>query len=114
MIAERLRFDHEDRNKHYYQKVGGYSFGERQLEIATETGVEKILIWEVDNERVLEFNITQYKKDSVATGTFQGDQNYCVPVSEAVHFWDREECQILSANGDPRTIERIHQYKQFS
>lgn len=45
---------------HFYRRGGGYAISTKVLEAAEEEGVNRVLIWESDQQRTYEFALSRY------------------------------------------------------
>lgn len=97
IVVQRHRHPYEGGKQHYFRKLGGYSFPQRDIDRMFDAGVQTIIIQELDNERVLEFDIQQYLNGE-AGGVVGGDEQIGVPTDDAKHSWTAEETVILTAN----------------
>lgn len=94
IVCHHNRWPDDDGSQEFYRKLGGYSFNECDLEAIQQSGASLIAIQEVDNSRVLEFDISQYLNGE--DGGFVNDrQKLGVPVDEALHEWTMDEATIM-------------------
>lgn len=95
VVSQRHRYEYEGGKQDYFRKHSGYNYGDNALDVMEEMGATRIAVHEVDNNRILEFDVTQFRDSDIKTGEYEiGGQNYCVPVDDALHSWDRKACQI--------------------
>lgn len=97
MIAQERRWPDENGKQNYYRKLGGYSYDIPALEFLKKAGVERIVIQEVDNDRVLEFDLEQFLRGQDG-GDVDGIQQLGVPNDQAIHTWSADEATIISAS----------------
>ena len=97
MVAQETRWPNSDGSQNYYRKLGGYSYDMRALKHLQRKGVERIVIQEMDNDRVLEFDIEQFLNGEDG-GVVEGYPQYGVPTENAIHTWSLEEATINSAS----------------
>jgi len=105
IVCQQTRFMQSDGTQNYFRQVGGYSFQPSMLDAMEEFDVTRIIIEEIDNDRVFEFDVTQYRK-GVETCEYEGEPKLCVPVRKALHSWKRGDCTFLNKNGTKRGVKR--------
>ena len=105
-VMRRHRHEYDGGRQDYFRKVGGYTIGAATLEAMKLMDVERIAIEEVDNDRVLEFQLQQYLTSDYRSSTVSGledrgrdGENICIPASKAIYKWTREEAAIVAAGG---------------
>jgi hypothetical protein len=102
-VTRRHRHSYSGGKQDYFRKYEGYCYGENALDVMEKMGVERIAIEEIDNDRILEVDITQYRKSGLIAETFDiGGKNICVPVDDMLHSWSIAECVIVDKDGNRR------------
>lgn len=108
VVSHRHRHSYDGGKQDYFRLCGGYTYDDIALEVMKTLGADRIAVLEVDNDRVLEFDLTQFFNTTLTSETVEslhardnGEVNNCVPVSEALHTWDLEECHIERATNKP-------------
>ncbi|OYR54994.1 hypothetical protein DJ70_12720 [Halorubrum halodurans] len=102
-VTRRHRHPYSGGKQDYFRKFRGYCYGENALDVMERMGVQRIAIEEVDNGRVLEVDLVQYRQSELYAETFEiGGRNVCVPIEEMIHSWDIEDCTIIDKDGNRR------------
>ena len=108
IVCQRNRHpDPQTGEQHYYRKLSGYSFSHSTLSLLERVGVEVVFIEEIDNDRVLQYQLEQFLLDGIPTEEIEGDPQLCLPVSTTVFEWPRSETTILKADGTERGPEPL-------
>lgn len=104
-VCHRHRHPYGDNEEHqdFFRKCGGYTFDSHALNAMKHMGVNRIAIVEVDNGRVLEYDLNQFENSNLNSNTVgalqsrssEGNVNYCVAVEEALYIWNKDECNIM-------------------
>ena len=105
-VSHRHRYEYDDGEQDYFRKLGGYTYGRTTLKRMQEMGAERIIIREVDNGCLLEFEITQYLSSEFTSETVDAlwqrserdGVNICVPTENALYEWDPDEAAIVAAS----------------
>ena len=97
IVCQQKRWPDEDGSQEFYRKLGGYSFNECDLNAIRDARVTRIVIYEIDNNRVLEFDLSQYL-NGLDGGHLHGRQKLGVPVDDALFEWTEGEATILTAS----------------
>lgn len=97
IVCREYRWPRKNGQQNYYRKLGGYTFNEVDLDRLYRADIKFVLIQEIDNDRVLEFELSQFINGDKG-GHINGRQKWGVPVKRAVHKWTSDEAAILSAS----------------
>lgn len=96
VVSQRRRHKYDDGKQDYFRKYDGYCYGENALDVMEEMGATRIAVEEIDNGRILEFDVTQFRDSELYAETFDiGGRNVCVPVDDAIHTWEAGEATIM-------------------
>lgn len=96
VVSQRRRHEYDDGKQDYFRKYEGYCYGENALDVMESMGATRIAVREIDNNRILEFDVTQFRDSDLYAKTFDiGGRNVCVPVDDAIHTWTDSETTIL-------------------
>lgn len=96
VVSERHRFKYDGGKQDYYRKHGSYGYDDTTLSVMEEMGVNRIAVLEVDNDRVVEYSIGQFRSSDLSSSGFdEGGENFAVAVDDALHTWDTEQCTII-------------------
>jgi hypothetical protein len=95
IVCQETRGVQADGKKNYYRKLGGYSFDVSAVDKMRRTGVDRVVIDELDTELVFEFDLGQFTQDG---GEVDGIEQVGVPLDEAIHKWTADEATILRAS----------------
>lgn len=96
VVSHRHRYKYDGGKQDYYRKHGSYNYDDQTLSVMEDFGVERIAVLEVDNDRIIEYDISQFRtSDLISTGFDEGGENFCVPVENSLYTWDRDECTII-------------------
>ncbi len=99
VVSQRRRYPYDGGKQDYFRKYKGYCYGENALDVMEDMGATRIAVDEIDNNRVLEFDLTQFRQSDLYANTFEiGGRNVAVPVSQALHSWKRDDCTIIQRN----------------
>jgi len=95
VVVHKRRYKDDNGEQDYFRKLKAYNFDETALTAIENIGTTLIVINEIDNNRLIEYQLSQFK-DSDMTRDWDGFDgiNYYVPVSDAIRTWDRESCTI--------------------
>jgi len=95
VVVHKRRHKDDNGEQDYFRKLKAYNFDETALTAIENIGTTLIVINEIDNNRLIEYQLSQFK-DSDMTRDWDGFDgiNYYVPVSDAIRTWDRENCTI--------------------
>lgn len=94
---KRHRFYNEETDREeqqFYRKNGGYSISESTLGKLRQVGVNRVVIEETDNDRILEFDLRDYEQGLVVNER-DDDPQRNVPVDDAVYSWTASEVTII-------------------
>lgn len=80
----------------YYRKVGGYSMTKATIDRLQKAGAEYLFIEEMDNDRLIEYQVAQYP-DAESVEDHKGEPQWCCPVDDALHTWSLSETTINHA-----------------
>lgn len=106
IVCQRLRHpDPATGEQHYYRKIGGYSLSLTTLRRLKKIDVEVVFIEEIDNGRVVQYNLSQFDS-GILTEEIEDDPQRSLTVDEAVFTWPRSRTTIMKANGTERDTER--------
>ena len=94
---KRYRYGTEDKKQDYYRNVGGYSMLKSVISTLREYGFQYLFIEEVDNDRVIEYQLSQFRNGE-SVEDHNGYAQWCVPVEKAIHTWSLEESTINHSN----------------
>lgn len=97
MNIQRTRFGSGDEKQDYYRKVGGYSMLKGVVHYLRKNGVQYIFVEEVDNDRLIEYQLGQFFNGESVVDVNGYDQ-WCVPVDKSIHTWTLEESTINHGN----------------
>lgn len=76
------------RSKHHYWTGGGYALSVKILHYLMRQGVHHLIWYETENNRTLEYGISQYVEDGEPVRYApKDDPQVCVPDDDARHFW---------------------------
>lgn len=96
VVSHRHRHKYDDGKQDYFRKYEGYCYGENALDVMERMGATRIVVEEIDNDRIIEYDVTQYRDSELYAKTFDiGGKNVCVPVDDAIHTWERSNCTII-------------------
>lgn len=96
VVSQRRRHKYDGGKQDYFRKYKGYCYGENALDAMERMGATRIAVEEVDNDRVIEFDVTQFRDSDLYAKTFDiGGKNVAVPVEDAIHTWKKSECTII-------------------
>lgn len=94
IVSQQTYAADNDGQQQYYRKLGGYSFNEVDLETIQGSGAERIVIHELDRDRLYEFELSQYLNGE--DGGYVNDrQKIGVPLSDALYEWPLAEAEII-------------------
>lgn len=97
IVVQRRRHPYKKDGKkkqQFYRKLGGYTFAQHDIDQIQKSGANYIIIEEIDNNRVLEFELSQYINGDYG-GNVGGDDQYGIPVSEAIYDWSISEATLI-------------------
>jgi hypothetical protein len=96
VVSHRHRYKYDGGKQDYYRKHGSYGYDDTTLSVMEAMGAERIAVLEVDNSRIVEYQITQFRNSELASSGFdEGGENFCVPVEQALYTWNEENCTII-------------------
>jgi hypothetical protein len=96
VVSQRHRHKYDGGKQDYYRKYNGYCYGENALDVMESMGATRIVVHEVDNDRLLEFDVNQFRDSDLIADTFEiGGKNRCVPIDDAIYSWERDNCTIV-------------------
>jgi hypothetical protein len=96
VVSHRHRHKYDGGKQDYYRKHGSYGYDDTCLSVLENMGVNRIAVLEIDNSRVIEYEISQFRdSDLDSSGFDEGGENFAVPVNDALYIWDESECNIM-------------------
>lgn len=96
VVSHRHRYQYDGGKQDYYRKHGSYNYDDESLTKMEEVGAERIAVLEVDNDRIIEYGIDQFRSSDLITSGFnEGGTNYAVPVENALYTWTTDEATII-------------------
>ena len=96
VVSHRHRYKYDGGKQDYYRKHGSYGFDDASLSVMERMGAKRIAVLEVDNDRLIEYRIKQFRNSDLESSGFEdGGENFAVPVEKALYTWDLEECRII-------------------
>lgn len=111
VVSHRRRYEYQGGKQDYFRLGKGYTFDSFALSQMEAVGADRIAVFEVDNDRLLEYDITQFKNADLTSDTVDplsarsetGAVNNCVPIDEALLTWDIDECRVVNKDGERET-----------
>ena len=96
VVSHRHRYEYENGKQDCFRKYDGYAYGDNALDVMEKLGATRIAVLEVDNDRVIEYDVQQFRESDLLIQEFDiGGKNFCVPLDEALYVWELDECEIM-------------------